>query len=84
MASLAHLPTSLIERASEILDVYEHKGKKQQTFTQTSLFLDFDNTEPATENEIAKKLNEIDPLKMTPIEALNFLYEITNELKGKK
>lgn len=84
VASLAHLPTSLIERASEILDVYEHKGKKQQTFTQTSLFLDFDNTEPATENEIAKKLNEIDPLKMTPIEALNFLYEITNELKGKK
>ena len=84
VASLAHLPVSLIERASEILDVYEHKGKKQQTFTQTSLFLDFDNTEPVTENEITKKLSDIDPLKMTPIEALNFLYEITNELKGKK
>ncbi len=84
VASLAHLPTSLIERASEILDVYEHKGEKQQTFTQTSLFLDFDNTDPVTEDEITKKLGEINPLEMTPMEALNFLYEITNEYKGKK
>ncbi len=84
VASLAHLPHSLIERASEILSVYEHKGKKQQTFTQTSLFLDFDNKEPATENEVIKKITEINPLEMTPMDALHFLYDLTNEMKGKK
>lgn len=85
VASLAHLPSSLIERASEILDIYEHKGKKQQLFTQTSLFLDFDNQDSSTEEDkIIKRLNEIHPLEMTPMEALNFLYEITNELKKEK
>ncbi len=84
VASLAKLPTSLIERANEILSVYEQKGTKQQTFTQTSLFLDFDSKETSSENEIVQKINEINPLEMTPIEALNFLYEITKEIKNEK
>jgi len=42
VASLAKLPTSLIERANEILDVYENKSNKKQSFVQTSLFLDFE------------------------------------------
>lgn len=84
VASLAKLPPSLIERANEILSVYEHKGTKQQTFTQTSLFLDFDTKETSTESEIIKKINEINPLEITPIEALNLLYEITKEIKKEK
>jgi len=84
VASLAHLPSSLIERANEILSVYEHKGTKKQTFTQTSLFLDFDSQETSPENEIVNKLSEINPLEMTPIEALNFLYELKNEIKEEK
>lgn len=81
VASLAHLPSSLIDRANEILSVYEHKGTKKQTFTQTSLFLDLDNKETPKENEIVNKLSEVNPLEMTPIEALNFLYELKNEIK---
>lgn len=81
VASLAHLPSSLIDRANEILSVYEHKGTKKQTFTQTSLFLDLDNKETPKENEIINKLNEVNPLEMTPIEALNFLYELKSEIK---
>ena len=34
VASLAHLPESLIKRADEILNVYEHKNKKKETYTQ--------------------------------------------------
>jgi len=81
VASLAHLPSSLIDRANEILSVYEHKETKKQTFTQTSLFLDLDSNETTKENEIVSKLNDVNPLEMTPIEALNLLYELKNEIK---
>ena len=87
VASLAHLPDELIQRADEILDVYEHKNVKKQTFTQTSLFLDTDDTTKDKENEnqaIIDKLKEIKPLEMTPMEALNLLYELKNELVSKK
>lgn len=84
VASLANLPESLIKRAYEILNVYENKSIKKQPFTQTSLFLDFDAEEKDKENIIEKKLEEINPLEITPIEALNILYELKNELKNKK
>ncbi|MBE6147551.1 MAG: DNA mismatch repair protein MutS [Firmicutes bacterium] len=84
VAALAHLPASLIERANDILDVYENKGKKKQTFTQTSLFLDFDSEKAEKEDKIREKLEEINPLEITPMEALNFLYELKNEMKEKQ
>jgi len=80
VASLANLPTSLINRAEEILSSYEKKSTKQQTFSQTSLFLDI---EEEKESEIEKDLKNINPLEMTPIDALNFLYELKNKLKKK-
>lgn len=84
VASLAKLPNSLIERANEILSVYENKSIKKQPFTQTSLFLDYDNEQEEKENIIEKKLEDINPLEITPIEALNFLYDLKQELKNKK
>ena len=84
VASLAKLPNSLIERARDILNVYENKSSKKQPFTQTSLFLDFDNEQEEKESIIEKKLEEINPLETTPMEALNILYELKNELKNKK
>ena len=84
VASLAKLPKSLIERASEILDIYENKNNKKQPFVQTSLFLNFDEKEEQKESLIEEKLKEINPLEMTPIEALNLLYELKNSLKDDK
>ena len=84
VASLAHLPDSLIKRAGDILDVYEHKSKKKETFTQTSLF---ELTEPEIDNSInpiEEKIKEINPLEMTPMEALSFLYELKKEIKEKE
>lgn len=80
VAGLAKLPKEVITRADEILNIYEHKNVKKQTFTQTSLFLD---TEPETkEKDIIKdKLEKINPLEITPMEALNILYELKNEIK---
>lgn len=81
VASLAKLPDSLIKRAEEILNMYENKSKKEETYTQTSLFIPFD--EPKKENVIEEKLKEVDPLQITPIEALNILYDLKNELEKK-
>ncbi|MBE6151017.1 MAG: DNA mismatch repair protein MutS [Firmicutes bacterium] len=85
VASLAKLPKSLIERAREILDIYENKSKKKESFTQTSLFLNLDEKEEEPSiSKVEERLNEINPLEITPIEALNILYELKQELKNKE
>ena len=86
VARLANLPESLINRASEVLDIYENKSNKKEVFTQTSLF-DLDEEEESIESkndEIIDKLNNSNPIEMTPMEAINFLYEIKKELKNNK
>ncbi len=83
VASLAKLPKELISRANEILDIYEHKNVRKQTFTQTSLFLDIDEEKEEENDKIIEKLESINPLEMTPMEALNVLYELKNEIKKK-
>ena len=84
VASLAHLPKSLIKRADEILNVYEHKNKKKETYTQTSLFELTENKEKEDKNEIEEKIKNVNPLEMTPIEALNLLFELNKEAKKNK
>lgn len=84
VASLAKLPQSLIERANDVLSVYEKKNIKKETFTQTSLFeLTESEVEPKV-NETEEKIKNINPLEMTPMEALSFLYELNKEVKDKK
>ena len=86
VASLAHLPDSLIKRAESILNVYESEGIKEREFTQTSLFT-LDEEEVKEEdkvNEIEEAIKEIDPLNMTPINALNFLYELKEKIKNEE
>ena len=82
VASLAHLPKSLIDRASEILSVYENKSNKKQPFTQTTLFLQPEE-EPTKESKIEEELKQINPLEVTPNEALNILYKLKQELEDK-
>ncbi|MBQ7136743.1 MAG: DNA mismatch repair protein MutS [Bacilli bacterium] len=84
VASLAKLPKSLIDRANEILDVYENKNNKKQPFVQTSLFLNTDEKEEEKGNYLEDRLKEVNPLETTPMEALNILYELKNSLKGKE
>ena len=83
VASLAKLPDTLINRANEILNVYEKKSAKKETFTQTSLFeLTETEIEPKV-NEIEEKIKNINPLEMTPMDALSYLYELNKEVKNK-
>jgi len=80
VARLAKLPDDLIKRANEILNVYEKKEKKEEVFTQISL--DFDRCEPQT-SKVEEIIRDINPLEITPLEALNILYELKKEIKEK-
>lgn len=83
VASLAKLPESLINRAKDILNIYEKQTNKDNNFTQTSLFLELD-TPKKDKNIIEEKLENINPLNLTPMEALNLLYELKEEMKKKQ
>lgn len=81
VASLAGLPKSLIKRSKEILHIYEKKDKKAPVFMQTTLFEA--EQEKDRESIVENKLKSIDPLEMTPMNAINFLYELKQDLKKK-
>ena len=77
VAKLANLPDSLIKRANQILNVYENKEKKRDVIIQEALPLDDLIKE---ESEVEKELKKINPLEMTPLEAINFLYELKQKI----
>ena len=85
VASLAGLPKSLIDRSKDILNIYEKNSKKESKYTQTSLFdIDLIEKEEKKENLIESKIREINPLEMTPMDALTFIYNLQKEIKEKK
>ena len=77
VAKLANLPSKLIKRADDILKVYESKEKKRDIIIQESLPLEFETKESVVE----EKLKNIDPLNMTPMEAINTLYELKKDIE---
>ena len=78
VARLANLPKEVTDRASEILKVYENKEKKRDIVIQTTLPLEFKEEK----NEIEEKIKELNVLELTPIEAINVLYELKNKIKS--
>ena len=84
VASLAKLPKELIKRADDILNVYEKKNVKKEVFTQTSLFEYVEDEVKEESNPILDSLEEINPLEMTPMEALSYLYDLKKNMKDKK
>lgn len=81
VAKLAGLPDTLIKRADQILSVYENKEKARDIKIQESLPLD-ELIKPS-KSKIEEELDKLDPLSMTPLEALNILYKL-KEMKGKE
>ncbi len=78
VAQLAGLPKPVVHRAEEILEELEQEarapGSTQRTLhvRQLPLF--------ATENPLAEELRTLDVSAMTPLEALNKLYELQKKL----
>ena len=75
VARLANLPSEVIDRADEILKVYEKKENDRDIVIQTTLPLSFKKED----NEIENYIKELNILEITPIDAINIL----NDLKMK-
>ena len=77
MSKLASMPSSLIKRADQILKIYENKEIKRDIKIQESI--NFDELEE--KNVIEEYIKELNPLEITPLEALNILYELKEKIK---
>ena len=99
VAELAGLPNNLIKRASVILEQLENGSTKpnlqaeaksinevDEEAEQLTFFIEKETTKvqkPDKQNEIIRKITELDILEMTPMEALNCLYELNKQAKKK-
>ena len=73
VARLAKLPELLLSRASEILLTLESR--------EIPTSLEVIKPREEGEEEWIKEVRNIDPLAMTPLEALNFLYDLKKKMK---
>ena len=78
VAKLANLPSKVINRANEILNTYENK--KEVVFSE-QLSIPIETIEK--DNIIEDKIKNIDILNITPLEALNIIYELKKEIDKK-
>ena len=75
VAKLAHLPDTLIKRADQILKVYEGNEVKRDLKIQETLPID--ELIPK-KSLVEQELEKIDPLNLTPMEALTAIYNLKN------
>ena len=76
VAKLAKLPASLIKRANQILKVYEDTEVKRDTKIQESI-----NFEELDEkSEVEEYIKNLDPLLITPMQALNIICELKEKV----
>lgn len=83
VAKLAGLPNEVIKRAKEILATVE---KTSRTLTTSSSNLsevmdDLITFEDITEKSVIEDIKKVDINTMTPVEAMNLLFELNNRLK---
>ena len=74
VARLAHIPDSVLNRAQEIL----HKLESQDKVINGIQYV---VKEVTKESQVEAKLQTLDPLNLTPLEALNILAELKKECK---
>ena len=75
VAKLAKLPDSLIQRADEILKGYEKQEKKEKV-VELALPLEEEKV-----SIVEEKIKNMDILNMTPMDALNTLFELKKDIK---
>ena len=81
VASLAHLPKEVIDRAGDILNVYENKNKDKSKVKQLELSFEEEEEKDDPNDKIIEELKKVNPLEVTPMEAINILYKLSNEVK---
>ena len=79
VAKLADLPDNLITRASNILKVYENKELKRDFKIQESLPID--DLMKEQKSPVEEELKKINILEVTPMDAMNILYQLKEKIK---
>lgn len=80
VAKLAGLPDQVLLRASEILSQLENK-KIDYSAMKTKIIAPEEKKDDAGNGEVLKAIRSSDPLTMSPLEALNFLFELKKKVK---
>ena len=80
VARLAHMPDELLRRADEILNEYETNAKKKNPEEKVQLSMNFFQEKPK-DDIIKKKIEKLDLMNTTPIQALNYLFALKEEIK---
>ena len=81
VAKLAGLPGTVTRRAHEVLRTLEASAPKNKV-EQMDFYALQEYSSPAVPSEMMEKLEALDVETLTPIEALNFLYELKKTLSG--
>ena len=80
VARLAHLPEELLTRAKEILNIKETNGNT----IVASRVIESKKTSNVELPTYVKELEKLNPLEMTPLEALTYLFELQKKVKEGK
>jgi DNA mismatch repair protein MutS len=84
VAQLAGLPRAVVHRAEEVLSSLEdkrHSSGKIKAASSPQLLLFVGET---VSSEVADELSKLEPDSMTPLEALNKLYELKKKAQNNK
>lgn len=79
VARLAKLPEQVILRAEEILAKLESNKIDYNNIKETNIKIE--KPISSTNSEVIDKLKQIDPLTLTPLEALNLIYELKKKVE---
>lgn len=77
VARLAHLPSSVLDRAKQILDNLEIQPNMVKNIQIPTII----EKENPVHEQLIEQLESIDVNKMTPMEAMQFLYEIKEKMQ---
>lgn len=78
VAKLAGLPDEVIKDANKTLEIYEKKKEPKEKDHQIQFVMTYEE-----KDKLKEELDMIDPLRITPIEALNILYKLKEISKEK-
>ncbi len=79
VAQLAHLPKSLIERSKQILDHFQSNNSVSVSLDLFN-FDDYQETTSVIENPVIEELKNVNIDDFTPIQAMNYLYELKSKV----
>ncbi len=82
VAKLANLPKKLTDRAEEILKSYENKQNNDNNINVNQIAINLDTLNKTDDKYdiIKNKIEKINPLETSPLEALNILYELKKDI----